>query len=325
MVASPPASSETAIAQGGGWWEWTLRVFAGIGALGVVVASVVAIWGLPVAVRSADIAQQAEERERKKDQQEEEKEERLTVGPAIDIQSAEPNLFFGGPFAFPHRTESKEGLPKSGYMSEEYRTWFAENKGVPVNKRSVRVTIFPIHQGTVVIQGMRITDRVCRPTRHTGTVVVPPPFGDSGGEGLPTMVAFDLRESVPRPWKMKPGAQNAAPGEGGRYLSGNAFAKVVYLDGGEDFDARAFDLWFFTGNQDCEFGVEVNTMAAGRGSEWYRVVFPGQRMTYEVAGNPVRYDTSVVSEYVENRPVLQGPRVAESPPPLVKGSFGDVG
>ncbi|MGW2657403.1 hypothetical protein ACWC1D_27555 [Streptomyces sp. NPDC001478] len=120
------------------WWEWTLRAFAGIGALGVVIASVVAIWGLPVAVRSADIAQQAEERERKNDQQEDKKEaeeeERLTVGPAIDIQSAEPNLFFrSGPFALPHPTKSLEGLPKGGYMSEEYRTWLAENKGVPVN------------------------------------------------------------------------------------------------------------------------------------------------------------------------------------------------
>ncbi|GGY95229.1 hypothetical protein CP967_06580 [Streptomyces nitrosporeus] len=312
------------------WWEWTLRVFAGIGALGVVVASVVAIWGLPVAVRSADIAQQAEERERKKDQREDEKEaeeeERLTVGPAIDIQSTEPNLFFsGGSFALPHPTESEEDLPEGGYMSEEYRTWFAENKGLPVNERSVRVTIFPIHQGTVVIQGMRITDRVCRPTRYTGTVVVPPSFGDSGGEGLPTMVAFDLREPVPRPWKMRFWTPDTTPGEGGRDLSGNAFAKVVYLDGGEDFDARAFDLWFFTGNQDCEFGVEVNATTAGRGSEWYRVLFPGRRMTYEVAGNPGRYNTSVVSEDVEGAPVLRGPRDAETPPPLVKGPFDAVG
>ncbi|MGW2657568.1 hypothetical protein ACWC1D_28430 [Streptomyces sp. NPDC001478] len=300
-------------------------MFAGIGALGVVIASVVAIWGLPVAVRSADIAQQAEEREQKKDQQEDEKEERLTVGPAIDIQSAEPNLFFrSGAFALPHPTRSVKGLPKGGYMSEDFRTWLTKNEGVPVNERDVRVTIFPIHKGTVVIQSMRITDRVCRPTRHTGTVVVPPVFGDSGGDGLPTMVAFDLREPVPRPWKMKFWTPKATPGEGGRDLSGNAFAKVVYLDGGEDFDARAFDLWFFTGNQDCEFGVEVNATAAGMGSQWYRVVFPGQRMTYEVAGNPARYDTSIVSEGVGAPSALQGSRVSEAPPALVKGSFDAI-
>lgn len=304
------------------WWEWTLRVFAVIGAVGVVVSSAVSIWGLPAAVQSADTAQQAEDRERKKDQQDDQKEERLTVGPAIDIAAGEPNFFYRRyPLALAHRTTNSDGLPDGGYMSDRYRSWFVKNKGLPVSEATVRVTIFPIHKGTVVIQNMRITNLSCEPTRYTGTAVVPPAFGDSGGEDLPTTVAFDLEEPAPRPWKLDGWIKNPATGEGGWNLSGNAFAKAIYLDGGEDFDARAFDLSFFTGREDCEFGVEVNATSAGRGDEWYQVVFPGPRLTYKVAGRPERYDTSVVSEGVEEPPVLGGPRASEQPSPLMKGSF----
>ncbi|MEU5580745.1 hypothetical protein ABZ791_29150 [Streptomyces huasconensis] len=299
-------------------WQWTLRVFAVIGAAGVLVSSAVAIWGLPAAVQSSEVAKQAEARERKKDKQDDAKEERLTVGPAIDIAAAEPNLFFSRyQFAFAQRTTGAERLPDGGFASEEYRAWFRKNKGLPVSEATVRVTIFPVHRGTVVIQNMRITDLSCRPTRYTGTAVVPPAFGDSGGDALPTAVAFDLTEPSPRPWKN----EGWAPAEGAWKLSGNAFAKAIYLDGGEDFDARAFDLSFFTEDKDCEFGVEVNVTSAGRGDEWYRVVFPGPRLTYKVAGRPERYETSVVSESVEQPPVLRGRYTPDRPLPLRKGTF----
>lgn len=36
---------------------------------------------------------------------------------------------------------------------------------------------------------------------------------------------------------------------------------------GKDFDARAFDLSFFTGKEDCEFEVEVN-VTTSTGDEW---------------------------------------------------------
>ncbi|MEV0253057.1 hypothetical protein AB0H82_02110 [Streptomyces sp. NPDC050732] len=291
-----------------------------IGAVGVVVSSAVAIWGLPAAVQSSDVAQQAEARERNKDKQDDAKEERLTVGPAIDIAAGEPNLLFGGRFALAQRTTKAADLPEGGFLSDEYRAWFAKNKALRVNEATVRVTIFPIHRGTVVIQNMRITDLSCRPTRYTGTAVIPPPFGDSGGEALPTAVAFDLTEPSPRPWKKK-GWVSTGSRDGAWVLSENAFAKGIYLDGGEDFDARAFDLSFFTKGKDCEFGVEVNVTTAGRGDEWYRVVFPGSRLTYKVAGRPERYDTSVVSESVEAPPVLRGPHTSDRPPTLRKGRF----
>lgn len=298
-------------------WQWTLRVFAVIGAIGVLVSSAVAIWGLPAAVQSSDVAKRAEARERNKDKQDDAKEERLTVGPAIDIAAGDPNLHFSRRFALAQRTTNADSLPDGGFLSHKYWAWFAKNKGLRVNEATVRVTIFPIHRGTVVIQNMRITNLSCRPTRYTGTAVVPPNFGDSGGEALPTAVAFDLTEPIPRPWKNE-GLMSA---DGAWKLSGNAFAKAIYLDGGEDFDARAFDLSFFTKDKDCEFGVEVNVTTAGRGDEWYPVIFPGRRFTYKVAGRPERYETSVISESVEKPPVLRGPRTPMEPPTLRKGTF----
>ncbi|WP_399935016.1 hypothetical protein [Streptomyces kanamyceticus] len=292
-----------------------------IGVIGVLVSSAVAIWGLPAALQSSEVAQQAEARERSKDRQDDAKEERLTIGPAIDIAAGEPNLAFGGKFALAQRTTKAGSLPDGGFLSREYWAWFSKNKGLRVNHATVRVTIFPIHRGTVVIQNMRITNLSCRPTRYTGTAVVPPAFGDSGGEALPTQVVFDLTEPSPRPWKDGGWVSTEFGGEAVWKLSGNAFAKAIYLDGGEDFDARAFDLSFFTKSKDCEFGVEVNVTTAGRGDEWYRVVFPGSRLTYKVAGRPERYETSVVSESVEEPPVLKGPYTFGKPPTLRKGPF----
>ncbi|MET9549856.1 hypothetical protein ABZY36_31770 [Streptomyces sp. NPDC006627] len=288
-----------------------------IGALGVLVSSAVAVWGLPAAVRSSEVAEQAEAREKNKDKQDDAKEERLTIGPAIDIQAGEPNLYFSRRYALAQRITNAESLPDGGFLSHKYWAWFAKHKGLRVNEATVRVTIFPIHRGTVVIQNMRITNLSCKPTRYTGTAVIPPPFGDSGGEALPTAVAFDLTEPSPRPWKN----QGWDPDEDAYKLSGNAFAKAIYLDGGEDFDARAFDLSFFTKNKDCEFGVEVNVTTAGRGDEWYPVIFPGARGTYKVAGRPERYETSVVSEDVTEPPVLRGPRTPMGLPVLRKGTF----
>ena len=292
-------------------------MFAVIGAIGVLVSSAVAIWGLPAAVQSSEVAKQAETREQNQDKQDDAKEERLTIGPAIDIAAGEPNLYFSRRYALAQRTTDAESLPDGGFLSHKYWAWFAKNKGLRVNEATVRVTIFPIHRGTVVIQNMRITNLSCKPTRYAGTAVVPPNFGDSGGEALPTAVAFDLTEPSPRPWKNQGWVAN----EDAYKLSGNAFAKAIYLDGGEDFDARAFDLSFFTKNKDCEFGVEVNVTTAGRGDEWYPVVFPGSRLTYKVAGRPERYETSVVSESVEAPPVLRGPRIPIGPPALRKGAF----
>ncbi|MYY84851.1 hypothetical protein GT044_26955 [Streptomyces sp. SID335] len=271
-------------------------------------------------MRSADAAQQAEDREQDKDKEDDAKEERLTVGPAIDIAAGEPNLLYDGRFALAQRTTDADSLPDGGFLSDKYKAWFAKNNGLRVNDATVRVTIFPIRRGTVVIQNMRITDLSCRATRYTGTAVIPPPFGDSGGEALPTAVAFDLTEPNPRPWKNEGRIPTDRP-EGAWKLSGNAFAKAIYLDGGEDFDARAFDLSFFTKNKDCEFGVEVNVTTAGRGDEWYRVVFSGQRLTYKVAGRPERHATSVVSDSVEQPPALKGPHTPGRPPTLRKGTF----
>ncbi|MFF5126617.1 hypothetical protein ACFY41_06685 [Streptomyces syringium] len=295
-------------------------MFAVIGAVGVLVSSAVAIWGLPAALQSSDVAKQAEAREQNKDKQDDAKEERLTVGPAIDIAAGEPNLLYGGRFALAQRTTNAQSLPDGGFLSDKYRAWLVKNKGLRVNEATVRVTIFPIHRGTVVIQNMRITNLSCQPTRYTGTAVIPPVFGDSGGEALPTAVAFDLSEPSPRPWKNN-GWVPTENREGAWQLSGNAFAKAIYLDGGEDFDARAFDLSFFTKSKDCEFGVEVNVTTAGRGDEWYRVAFPGPRLTYKVAGRPERYETSVVSESVEEPPVLRGPHTSSRPSALRKGTF----
>ncbi len=124
-------------------WQWTLRVFAVIGAAGVLVSSAVAIWGLPAAVQSSEVAKQAEARERKKDKQDDAKEERLTVGPAIDIAAAEPNLYYGRRFAFAQRTTGTESLPDGGFMSKKYWAWFAKNKGLRVNEATFASPSFP--------------------------------------------------------------------------------------------------------------------------------------------------------------------------------------
>ncbi|MFE6834981.1 hypothetical protein ACFVFI_09095 [Streptomyces sp. NPDC057705] len=292
--------------------------------MGVVISSVAAIWGFPLLARSTRAAEQntetartAEEREQEK-REKEKREEAGFGGPAIMSVAGDPNLFFGHRFALPHRTTDVAELADATFGSKEYGDWFKKNDGLEVSVAVVRVTVFPIHTGTVVIQNMRLTGLKCEPTRYTGTAVIPPAFGDSGGEQLPTMVAFDLTEPLPRPWKNEGFVKGTE--EETWSLTGNAFAKGIYLEGGKDFDARAFDLSFFTGTKDCEFGVDVN-VTTSRGDEWYPIVFPGGGRRHKVAGVPERYETSVVSKAVEGPHVVEGPRPPRTPPVLRKGSF----
>lgn len=307
-------------------WKKTLKVIAVIGGVSTLIGVPGVIFGLWYQDRSAKagedsakIAREAEDREKG----EAEEDKKKQAGPPIASVAGAAG-FYGSRFAFPDRTTDLGEGKSAVYGSEPYAKWFTKNRAAPVGVTATRVTLSPLHEGTVVIQNMRISGLKCQPTRHTGTAVVPPPIGDGGEEVQPTEIAFDLTEPVPRPRHSEGRVVTdpAAKAEVWR-TKGNAFSKGIYLDGGKQADARSFDLYFFTGKNDCEFGVEVN-VTSGTSDGWYPVkLAAGNRM--KVVGQAQHYESVVlprktdVTDPVQNE--LRGPGNPFQPLKLEKGPF----
>ncbi|MFF0714965.1 hypothetical protein ACWEVM_12635 [Streptomyces bauhiniae] len=277
--------------------------------------------------RGTDAAEKGSEPDRKaeaREQAEKDEEDAKEAGPPIQ-SAAGSAAYYSTRFAFPDRTlELGEGRTAK-YGTEAYTNWFTKNRGVEVGVGTVRITLSPLHKGTVVIQNMRLKDLKCAPTRHTGTAVVPPPIGDGGDAVTPVDVAFDLTESVPRP-RLNAGRliSDSANSDEVWQIKGNAFKKGFYLDGGEQADARSFDLYFFTGDKDCSFGVEVNVTSGGKDG-WYPVTL-GNGPTFEVAGQAKRYESVVLPSATggyeaEVQNVLHGPGNPFPPIRLQKTPF----
>ncbi|MFB7110116.1 hypothetical protein [Streptomyces sp. NPDC056291] len=249
-------------------------------------------------VDSGKAAVDAEKREKRKEKEKQEKD----AGPPVEQALGAPN-FYGSRFAFPGRTTSLEHGGEAGYGTQEYSDWFAKNQAVAVGVDAYRVTLSPLHEGTVVIQNMRISDRKCEPTRYSGTAVVPPAIGDGGDDIEPTTIGFDLTEPTPRPRTVAGRVPESEPGVEVWKLKGNAFSKGIYLDGGEQADARTFDLLFFTGSNDCKFKVEVN-ITSGPKDAWYPLKL-GKENKVEIAGQADRYDSVVLPRNVDYTDPIQ--------------------
>ncbi|WP_406432828.1 hypothetical protein [Streptomyces sp. NBC_01589] len=295
-------------------------------AIGAVVVVVATIWGLFLGIRSTDASEKGSTPDQKaeaRDQSEKDEEDAKEAGPPIQSAAGYPN-FYSSRYAFPERTlELGEG-EGALYGTAAYTNWFTKNRAVEVGAGAVRVTLSPLHKGTVVIQNMRLTNLKCQPTKYAGTAVVPPAIGDGGDEVVPVNIAFDLTEPVPRP-RINAGRviSESADSDEVWQIKGNAFSKEFYLDGGDQADARSFDLFFFTGKKDCNFGVEVN-VTSGSKNGWFPITL-GDDSTYEVAGQAERYESVVLPSNtgdeaaVQN--VLHGPGNPFTPIRLQKSQF----
>ncbi|MET8404043.1 hypothetical protein [Streptomyces sp900116325] len=294
--------------------------------IGAVVAVVATIWGIVLGIQSNAASKDGSTPDQKaeaRDQAEKDEEDAKEAGPPIQNAVGSPG-FYSTRYAFPERTlELGEG-EGALYGTAAYTNWFTKNRAVEVGVGAVRVTLSPLHKGTVVIQNMRLTNLKCEPTKYAGTAVVPPSIGDGGDEVVPVDIAFDLTEPVPRP-RINAGRviSESADSDEVWQIKGNAFSKGIYLDGGEQADARSFDLYFFAGKKDCNFGVEVN-VTSGRKDGWYPITL-GNDSTYEVAGQAERYESVVLPS--ENgydaavRNVLHGPGNPFTPIRLQKSKF----
>lgn len=305
------------------WWTWSNR---GAIVLGAVVATVVGIGGFFLAIRSTDASEKGstpDQNAEKRDQAEKDEEDAKEAGPPIQSAAGYPN-FYSSRYAFPERTLDLGEGEGALYGTEAYTNWFTKNRAVEVGVGAVRVTLSPLHKGTVVIQNMRLANLKCQPTKYAGTAVVPPPIGDGGDEVVPVDVAFDLTEPVPRP-RIKAGRVISDPTVSDEVwqIKGNAFSKEFYLDGGDQADARSFDLFFFTGTKDCKFGVEVN-VTSGSKNGWYPLKL-GDDSTYEVAGQAERYESVVLPSNTGNEAAVQnelhGPGNPFTPIHLQKSQF----
>lgn len=265
-----------------------------------VIGGITALLGVPIGYVTIQLTERstvATESAEKRAQQEDEEKKKREAGPPVQQALGAP-AFYGSRFAFPGRTTDLEGGGEAGYGTKEYADWFAKNEAAAVGVDAFRVTLSPLHEGTVVIQNMRISDRECQPTRYTGTAVVPPAIGDGGDDIEPTSVGFDLTAPAPKPRKISgPKLPKSEPGVEVWRLEGNAFAKGIYLDGGDKADARSFDLYFFTGSNDCEFKVEVN-ITSGTEDAWYPLKL-GKGDSVKVAGQADHYDSVVLPREVD--------------------------
>ncbi|GGR03979.1 hypothetical protein WEB32_11180 [Streptomyces netropsis] len=300
-----------------------MAVVGGLSALVAVPGVIFGLWYQDRSTKagedSAKIAREAEDREKGEAAEDKKKE----AGPPIASVAGAP-AFYGARFAFPGRTTDLADGKSAVYGTDAYAKWFAKNRVAPVGVEATRITLSPLHEGTVVVQNMRIADLKCQPTRYAGTAVVPPPIGDGGEEIEPTEVVFDLTEPVPRPRRNegKDDSGSATKAEVWR-AKGNAFSKGIYLDGGKQADSRSFDLYFFTGTNDCEFGVEVN-ITSGTSDGWYPVKL-GDGYKTKVAGQAQRYESVVLptnngpADPVQNE--LHGPGNPFQPLKLEKGPF----
>ncbi|WP_330317970.1 hypothetical protein [Streptomyces platensis] len=245
-------------------------------------------------VKAAEKSGEADAAGEGRAKREEEEKEQRAEGPPITSAPGSP-AYYANRFAFPGRTTNLGAAASFVYGRQEYTDWFAANKAEEVGVSAYRVTLSPLHEGTVVVQNMRVSDLRCKPTKYVGTAVVPPAIGD-GGDGVePVSVGFDLSAMSPQPRQIvSSGDRSKVPGKEIWGLGVNAFKKGIYLDGGEQSDARSFDLYFFTGRKDCTFGIEVN-VTSGSKDAWYPVKLGGKSGGRgSVAGQAERYQSVVL-------------------------------
>ncbi|MET7293344.1 hypothetical protein ABZS79_14625 [Streptomyces griseoloalbus] len=271
-----------------------------------IIAGVIAWKAIGPSQKGADATVSAEEREKNKEEEERDKE----AGPPVSATVGFP-AYYPSRYAFPGQTTDLGVASEFGYGTEGFSKWFSGNGGRAVGLDAVRFTVTPLHKGTVIVQSVRVTDVQCTPTKFDGTAFVPPPIGDGGDEVEPVDVAFDLTEKVPQPRTIK-NAQNVGgiddagePVEEVWHLGGRALSKGIYLDGGERPDSRAFDVYFFSGDKDCEFGVELN-VTSGDTDDWFPVKLTTEDYRARLAGQATSY-RSVVVGVSDTRNELQGP------------------
>ncbi|WP_406222916.1 hypothetical protein [Streptomyces decoyicus] len=274
--------------------------------------------GVKAAERSGEADAAGESRAKR----EEEGKKKRADGPPFASAPGAPG-YYANRFAFPTRITNLGAAANFAYGSQEYTDWFTANKAEAVGVSAYRVTLTPLHEGTVVVQNMRVSDLRCTPTRHVGTAVVPPPIGDGGDEVKPVRVGFDLSAMSPQPRQIVSiRDESKVPGKEFWGLGGNAFSNGIYLEGGEKADARSFDLFFFTGSKDCTFGIEVNA-TSGSLDSWFPVKL-GEKSKGRgsVAGQAKNYQSVVVpTPYGKTQSELKGPGNPFPELKLAKGAF----
>ena len=272
-----------------------------------VIGGAIAWKALAPSEKGAGAAVSAEDREKNKEKEEREN----AAGPPFSATPGFPGYYVSR-FALPERTTDLGAASSFGYGSEEFSDWFDAEGGKAVGLDVFRFTVTPLHKGTVIIQSMRVTDVECTPTRFTGTAFMPPPIGDGGDDIEQVDVAFDLSEKIPQPRSIEDTEgtggtdKTGAPAEEEVWqLGGRALSQGIYLDGGDQPDSRTFDVYFFTGEKDCEFGVELN-VTSGETDDWYPVKLTKQDYRAGLAGQSKSY-RSVISGMSSTRNELQGP------------------
>lgn len=231
-----------------------------------IIAIIVSTMANLPANRSADADTNGDKRAK----QEEDEKKALAVGPPVSISGGSSD-FLPLYYAFPGRTTSLG--PAAGYSigSKEYAEWLKANNAQVVGADSARFTVRALHEGTVIIQGMRLSDVKCTDPIN-GTLVLPAPVGGPGDEVEKTTLAFDLSERNPKPRELQ-----SVGGDGDEFSLGNPyFSKSIYLEGGKAGDARTFEVYFLAGTQDCEFGIEVNVTSNDKESWIPAELAPGE-------------------------------------------------
>ncbi|WP_261956953.1 restriction endonuclease [Streptomyces nigrescens] len=244
-------------------------------------------------VKAAEKSGAADQAGEKRAKQEEAERKKRAEGPPIAATPGAP-AYYASRFAFPGRTTNLGPAANFKLGTKEYADWFRENKAEEVGVSAYRVTLSPTHEGTTVVQNMRLSNPHCTPTKYTGTAVVPTPIGDGGDSVRPVTVAFDLSAASPQPRQI---LSNGTPEEGGKEvwrIGGSAFREGIYLNGGDQSDARSFDIYFFAGSKDCTFGLEVN-VTSGTKDGWYPVkITTSPDGRGRVAGQAKRYESTVI-------------------------------
>ncbi|MER7149474.1 hypothetical protein [Streptomyces lydicus] len=244
-------------------------------------------------VKASEKSGAADQAGEKRAKQEEEERKKRAEGPPITATPGGPD-YYASRFAFPGRTTSLGPAANYKLGTQEYTDWFRENRAMEVGVSAYRVTLSPLHEGTTVVQNMRLANPHCTPTKYTGTAVVPTPIGGDGDSVPPVTVAFDLSAASPQPRQILSYGSPAGGGKEVWRIGGSAFHEGIYLDGGDQSDARSFDIYFFAGNKDCTFGLEVN-VTSGTNDGWYPVKLtksPDGRGS--VAGQAKRYESTII-------------------------------
>ncbi|MET9387643.1 hypothetical protein ABZY09_43205 [Streptomyces sp. NPDC002928] len=246
-----------------------------------IIGGVIAWKALAPSEKSADAAVSAEEREKKKEQDEKE----IADGPPVKFTPGYPE-WYAYNYAFPEPIGKLGEAANYDMEDPRWSGWFRDHEGREIGLTSRRITINALHEGTTIIQGMRVADLQCTDTAMNGTLVIPKPIGDGGDDVQRTVIGFDLSEPSPRPRVVEGYPEKGQ--ETNVKFGGAAFTETVTLDKG---DARTFEIYFVSPTRDCTFGLEVNVTSADR-DEWIPVDFGDGKKEY-LAGRAEKYQSLV--------------------------------